>query len=298
MSNSSLVNYIAWSPNYDSRGGTKITDITIHHMAGNLSVETCGSVFRSRPASAHYGIGSDGRIGQYVDEKYAAWANGNFASNCRSVTIELANNEIGGNWHVSDTAIAKCIDLVTDICKRNGITKLNYTGTTSGNLTRHNMFQATGCPGPYLQSKFPYIQAEVQKRLDGSSPSPAPKPGKLVEDGLFGELSTMRLQKFLGIVQDGWIGGQTNPCKPYIPNWTTARFNDGYIGSTTVDRMQRWLKSKNCNPGDIDGLCGQKTIIALQHFLNSIQMDAGKEDGIMGAKTARTFQRYLNEVVK
>lgn len=41
-------------------------------MAGNLSVETCGSVFRSREASAHYGIGSDGRIGQYVDERYAA----------------------------------------------------------------------------------------------------------------------------------------------------------------------------------------------------------------------------------
>ena len=27
------------------------------------------------------------------------------------------------------------------------------------------MFQATTCPGPYLQSKFPYIAEEVNKRL-------------------------------------------------------------------------------------------------------------------------------------
>ena len=27
------------------------------------------------------------------------------------------------------------------------------------------MFAATACPGPYLQSKFPYIAAEVNKRL-------------------------------------------------------------------------------------------------------------------------------------
>lgn len=166
MSNSKLVNYTCWSPNYDSRGGNKITDVTIHHMAGNLSVETCGSVFKSRAASAHYGIGSDGRVGLYVDEKNAAWANGNMASNQRSVTIEVANNEIGGNWHVSDNALAKCIDLVTDICKRNGIKKLNYTGTTSGNLTAHYMFMATSCPGPYLKSKLPYIASEVNKRLN------------------------------------------------------------------------------------------------------------------------------------
>lgn len=291
MSNSPLVNYVNLSPHWDSRDGHKITDITIHHMAGNLTVEQCGQVFQNRPASSNYGIDSSGRVGMYVQEKYSSWANGNFASNQRSITIELANDRIGGNWHVSDTAINKCIELCVDICRRNGIARLNFTGNTNGNLTMHRYFMATGCPGDYLASKFPYIATEVNKQLGQGD-------GKLVVDGLFGELSTMRLQKFLGIVQDGWIGGQTNPCKPYIPNWTTARFNDGYIGSTTVDRLQRFLKSKKCNPGDIDGLCGQRTIIALQHFLNSIQMDAGKEDGIMGSKTAKTLQRYLNEVVK
>jgi len=288
MSNSSLVNYIAWSPNTDPRDGTKITDITVHHMAGNLSVETCGSVFRSRPASAHYGIGSDGRVGQYVDEARAAWANGNLASNKRSVTIEVANNEIGGNWHVSDTALNKCIDLVTDICKRNGIKKLVYTGTTSGNLTAHFMFQATACPGPYLKSKLPFIASEVTKRLGGDTPAPS----KLVVDGLFGELSTMKLQKVLGMTQDGWVGGQTNTVKPYLMNWTTIRYNDGYKGSTTIKKLQNLVKSYN--PGTIDGLCGKQTVTALQKFLNAKGFDVKGVDGYFGSNTAKAFQRYLN----
>lgn len=291
MSNSPLVNYVKLSPNYDSRDGKRITDITIHHMAGNLTVEQCGQVFQTRPASANYGIDSKGRVGLYVDEKYTSWANGNFASNQRSITIELANDRIGGNWHVSDTAINKCIELCVDVCRRNGIKRLNFTGNAYGNLTMHRYFMATTCPGDYLASKFPYIANEVNKQLGEGD-------GKLVVDGYFGELSTMRLQRMLGIVQDGWVGGQTNPCKPYIPRWTTARFNDGYTGSTTVDRLQRYLKGRGYGVGTIDGLCGKNTILGLQRFLNAKGYNCGTVDGIMGHNTACAFQRYLNEVVK
>ena len=65
MSNSSLVNYVKISPNKTSPRKNKIDRITIHHMAGNLTVETCGNVFApsSRQASSNYGIGSDGRVG-------------------------------------------------------------------------------------------------------------------------------------------------------------------------------------------------------------------------------------------
>lgn len=165
MSNSSLVTYTRLSPHYDSREGTPITDITIHHMAGNLTVYECGEVFQTREASANYGIDGEGRVGLYVDEKFASWANANAASNRRSITIELANDEVGGQWHVSDTAIEKCIELCVDICRRRNI-DLVYTGDTSGTLTRHNMFYPTACPGPYLQSMFPYIESEVRKRLN------------------------------------------------------------------------------------------------------------------------------------
>jgi N-acetyl-anhydromuramyl-L-alanine amidase AmpD len=166
MSNSSLVNYTKLSPNYSTRPG-KISKITIHHMAGNLSVEACGNVFApaSRQASSNYGIGSDGRIGMYVEEKHRAWTSSNRANDEVAVTIEVANDGGAPNWHVSDKALAALIDLCVDICKRNGITKLNWTGTASGNLTIHKFFAATSCPGPYLESKMGYIAEQVNKRL-------------------------------------------------------------------------------------------------------------------------------------
>lgn len=64
MSNSSLVSYVRRSPNHSGPRTHKIDTVSIHCMAGNLSVETCGSLFAdsSREASSNYGIGSDGRI--------------------------------------------------------------------------------------------------------------------------------------------------------------------------------------------------------------------------------------------
>ena len=173
MSNSYLVDYVKISPNKNTPRKYPITKITIHHMAGNLTVEQCGNVFApvKRQASSNYGIGTDGRVGMYVEEKDRAWTSSNADNDNRAVTIEVANDQIGGNWHVSDKALSKLIDLCTDICRRNGIESLNYTGDKSGNLTMHKWFANTACPGPYLSSKFPYIAQEVNKRLQNGSSS-------------------------------------------------------------------------------------------------------------------------------
>lgn len=167
MSNSNLVNYTKLSPNYTPMTNKINKKITIHHMAGNLSIETCGNVFasKSRKASSNYGVGSDGRIGLYVDESNRAWTSSSSSNDSQAVTIEVANDGGAPNWHVSDKAIAALIELCVDICKRNGIEKLIYTGDASGNLTEHNYFAATTCPGPYLKSKLSYIAEEVNKRL-------------------------------------------------------------------------------------------------------------------------------------
>lgn len=166
MSNSSLVDYVKISPNKTSPRTNKIKKLTIHHMAGNLSVETCANVFSGTTrVSANYGIGTDGRVGMYVEEKDRAWTSYSTENDDQAITIEVANDEIGGNWHVSDKALAKLIDLCVDVCKRNGIEKINYTGDKTGNLTMHKWFYATACPGPYLESKFPWIAEEINKRL-------------------------------------------------------------------------------------------------------------------------------------
>lgn len=168
MSNSPLVEYTKISPNSRNPRTSVIRKITPHHMAGNLTIESCGEIFASavRRASSHYAIGTDGRVGMYVEEKNRAWTSNSSANDDQAVTIEVANKEIGGGWRVSDKAFAKLLDLCVDICRRNGIEKLVYTGDSTGNLTTHNMFAATLCPGPYLEGKMPYIAEEVNRRLE------------------------------------------------------------------------------------------------------------------------------------
>lgn len=173
MSNSKLVNYTKLSPNYNKRTG-KISKITIHHTAGVVSVETLGAIFapKSRNASCNYGIGSDGRVVLIVDEANRSWCSSNAANDHVAVTIEVSNSVNDDRWLVSDKVLAKLIDLCVDICKRNGIEKLNFTGDKNGNLTLHHMFANTNCPGPYLESKIPYIVKEVNKKLGVTSFEP------------------------------------------------------------------------------------------------------------------------------
>lgn len=163
MSNSKLatVKVPASTSNYTKGRSYKISKITVHHMAGKLTAKQCGRVFQAkgRGASAHYGIGSDGKIGLYVDEKNAAWADANRTSNHKSVTIEVANSKTGGQWPVSDKSLKLLIKLVADIAKRNGLGKL----VSGKNLTWHSMYANTTCPGPYLRSKMKYIAQEANK---------------------------------------------------------------------------------------------------------------------------------------
>ena len=172
--NSPLVDYVKISPNSTNPRNHPISVITIHHMAGNLSVEACGNVFATtdRQASSNYGIGSDGRVGMYVEEANRSWCSSNRENDHKAVTIEVANDDTtSGNWHVSDAALSKLIDLCVDICQRNGIPRLNFTGDKTGNLTMHKWFTPTQCPGPYLESKFPYIAEQVNLRLTGAASS-------------------------------------------------------------------------------------------------------------------------------
>lgn len=186
MSNSSLVSYTKLSPNCDHPRNHAVDKITIHHMAGDLSVETCGNLFANpnREASANYGIGSDGRVGLYVDEGDRAWASASPSNDNRAVNIEVANDANGGDWPVSNAAYSKLIDLCVDICQRNGIKALNYTGDADGNLTEHRMFTATACPGPYLHDRMGRIAAEVNSRL---SAQPAKSVDEVVREVIRGE---------------------------------------------------------------------------------------------------------------
>ena len=173
MSNSSLVNMTMLSPNHSGHRNQPITKIAIHHTAGAISAATIGQIFRptSRQASCNYGIGNDNKIVLCVDEANRSWCTSSSWCDNRAVTIEVANSANGGNWPVSDRTLATLIDLVTDICRRNGIRNCTYTGGKDGVLQKHEWYANTNCPGPHLGSKFSYIASEVNKRLSGNSSS-------------------------------------------------------------------------------------------------------------------------------
>lgn len=166
--NSPLTQYVHLSPNADFPREGEVTKITIHHMADDISLERLGEVFgeKDRKASANYAIDIGGDVALYVEERNRAWTSSSPENDHQAITIEVANDEIGGQWHVSDASYEALIRLCVDICQRNGIEALTYTGNAEGNLTTHRMFNAkTECPGPYLNSKMPEIANEVNARL-------------------------------------------------------------------------------------------------------------------------------------
>lgn len=176
MSNSQLVSYLRISPNSSNPRNKPILKITPHHMAGNLTLEQFGSIVANpaRQMSANYAIESSGRIGLFCEEKNRSWCSGSSANDNQAITIEVANDGGAPDWHISDAAFASLINLCVDICRRNNIPALNFTGNANGNLTQHNYFQATACPGPYLKSKFPYIEEEVNRQLQAKEEKTMP----------------------------------------------------------------------------------------------------------------------------
>lgn len=168
MTSSFLACYNDISENNYGIRNHSIDTITIHHMAGNLTIEQCGRVFHSKRACSNYGIGSDGRIACYCYEEYAAMTSSNKSNDERAITIEVANDSGNPDWHVSDIAINSLISLCYDICNRYNIKELKFKNDKSlvgnidlQNVTVHNFFSATLCPGPYLLSKIPYVCEKV-----------------------------------------------------------------------------------------------------------------------------------------
>jgi hypothetical protein len=183
MSDSPLVDIVRLSPNSMGRA-TKIDTITPHTMNVDQSVEACGAYFqmRSAKASSNYGIDTQGRVGLYVPEARRSMASNNWRNDDRAITIEVATDGPGPEYHVSDQALAKFVDLCVDICQRNGIDALRYTGDTSGNVTLHKWFVCKPCPSPYFEARLPELIEEINRRLRAAKARPKPPRGLIEHD--------------------------------------------------------------------------------------------------------------------
>ena len=186
--NSPLVAYTRISPNKTVNRKYPITRASIHCVVGQCSVETIGQVFAptSRQASSNYGVGYDGKIGMYCEEKDRSWCTSSSDNDNRAITIEVASDTTHP-YAVNAKAYAALLDLLTDICKRNGKTKVVWIAdktkalayTPKDNellLTVHRWFANKACPGQYLYDRHDEIAAEVTKRLGGTAPKEEPAP--------------------------------------------------------------------------------------------------------------------------
>lgn len=270
MSNSNLVSYTKILNHKNSPRNNTIKKITIHHMAGTLSLETCWNVLNNGGISANYAIDNNGKIGLFVDEGDRAWTSASPDNDHQAITIEVANNSGAPNWTVSTKAFNSLIDLCVDICKRNGIKSLNYTGTTAGNLTIHKMFIDTECPGPYLESRMPEIARLVNERLGNSTEQPStPQPsgrkykvGQKVRFSTCYKASTDPIENHIkasNMVRDtGTITKIVDARNPYLLDNGLCWVNDGDIrevlsstsNKKSIDVIAREVIAGNWDNGD------------------------------------------------
>ena len=173
FTNSSLVSYTKISPNKTSPRTHAIDTITIHCVVGQVTVERLGDIFapKSRGASSNYGVGYDGKIGMYVEEKDRSWCSSNYSNDNRAITIEVASDTTHP-YAVTDAAYEALIKLVADICKRNNIKELKWKADKSlvgqvdkQNMTVHRWFAAKACPGDYLYNRHGDIANRVNELL-------------------------------------------------------------------------------------------------------------------------------------
>lgn len=165
--NSNLASYIDNSSTNFNERTKSISKITIHIAAGSVTLDGLSRTMHdsSREVSWNYGIDDNGKIGLYIPEKYRAWTSSSQENDNVAVTIEVSNTVAKYPWPISDAAYSALLNLCEDICRRNNIPALNYTGNKSGNLTMHRWFSNKECPGDYLAAKFSDIAKQVNARL-------------------------------------------------------------------------------------------------------------------------------------
>ena len=184
--NSPWVSCVRLSPNHSGQRTHAIDRITVHCVVGQCSAETIGNIFApsSREASSNYGVGYDGKIGMYVEEKNRSWCTSSNANDQRAITIETASDTTEP-YAFNNAAYSRLFELCEDICKRNGKRKLLWFGgdkekTLNYNpaademvLTVHRWFANKSCPGNWMYERMNELAKKVTENLSGSIVPPS-----------------------------------------------------------------------------------------------------------------------------
>ena len=227
FSNSPLATVRMISPNRTPNRNHAIDTITIHCFVGQVTAKRGCEVFQpsSKGASCNYVVGYDGSIGLCVEEKDRSWCTGGYkkvngvnvpirvngisgsSNDYQAVTIEVAC-EAKHPYAITEKAMAALIELCTDICRRNGIKKLLWSGDKNlvgnpakQNLTVHRWFANKACPGDYIYQRLGDIAAKVNAKL-GVTPPAETKPVSTVPYKVRITATDLRIRKGPGTNTD------------------------------------------------------------------------------------------------
>lgn len=244
---------IIWkgSPNhYTGRQGYGVTHITLHIMVGYLAGTDSTFANSASQASAHYGIGADGTIHQYVSERDGSYSDANYMSNCSTISIE---HEGGMSGAVCTQA---CIDasarLCADIARRYGWKKLWHDGL-KGNVWLHREIPGTdhaACPD-LAPNGLPYQQVidKANNLLEGQEMALTDEDvmkiwthklpnGACVRDCLSPAIQDIFAMHDTGLTNGGWLHKLPNgrPARDVISDATSdvIRMHDTLIPQLTA----------------------------------------------------------------
>ena len=169
QSNSSLVNYVnrLAAAQFKPRS-ERISRITIHISREIGDVYDLSRMLNSTEKSYNYGIDNSGTIGLFVDEAMWTSSSNNKNNDMKSVNIICMNETLSPDYKISDLCYEALVKLCEDICRRNFIFGLKYTGNSDvDSVTLHSEFNPKcDCPGPYVTSKIPGLVSEINNKLN------------------------------------------------------------------------------------------------------------------------------------
>lgn len=315
--NSSLATVKILSPATNHYGARThaIDRITPHMVVGQCTATALGQLFakESRGATSSYGVGYDGQIGLYCEEKNAPGTSSSYANDNRAVTIEIASDTTYP-YTIKDAAAKAAIKLMADICKRNGKDTLVWKGgkdaalaySSNGQkanemlITFHKWFGSTACPGAYIENHIAEWVAEVNKILKGGSGggttptvSLFDEAQKMISKGINGKarIDTAKADGFDPAKVQAQIDLMLGKDKIGILSNMAAVMPVIRNGSTgdAVKILQNELKRMGYYKGVIDGQCGPMTVAAIEALQANWNIVYGgfSVDGLFGPACAK-----------
>lgn len=223
--NSPLVAYTKISPNQSGQRTHRIDRITPHCVVGQCTAEALGALFADpdRQASSNYGIDKDGRVGMYCPESNRSWCTSNRDNDQRAITVECAS-DTKHPYAMYDVVYESLVKLCTDICRRNGRTKLLWFADKEKTLayepaademliTVHRWFANKSCPGDWLYSRLGDLATRVTTALGTVVAPEDEKPADTKQEAVTGYPE--KLTEGLYRVRKNWADGNRGQIGAY-----------------------------------------------------------------------------------